>query len=264
MTVRTLADGSKQIGGYAIVFNSRSVDLGGFTEIVSPGAVKRTLKDGHPILALRDHKQELLLGNTAAGTLELKADSKGLAFTITLPRTAIGEDTAENVRLRNLFGVSFGFSVNYSEDAEGDSWAADADGNVVRTLLDIDLFEVSPTSFAAYPEASVSTRSASPDIRAKLKAKRADPGYVQGLDMLGILNTPDDTDLDNTDGDSEDTDGEEQCSCMRSAASCVACRTGDHANCNAETRCDFADRDADQQRSDSLRMKTLIARRMAV
>lgn len=258
MTVRTTADGSKQIGGYAIVWNSRSVDLGGFTEIVSPNAVKRTLKDGHPILALRDHKQELLLGNTAAGTLELKADSKGLAFTITLPKTATGDDTAENVRLGNLFGVSFGFSVA----PDGDSWAVDDDGNVVRTLLDIDLYEISPTSFAAYPAASVATRSCPADLRSKLKVKRADLGYVQGIDMLGILDTSNDTDLDGTDDD-QDEDEDEQCSCQRSAITCSACLTGDHANCNAKTRCDMAEAAEDDQRSDRLRMRQLFAHRTA-
>lgn len=165
LEIRTTADGNKQVTGYAIVFNSASVDLGGFTEICSPGMLTRTLKENPDVLMLRDHKQELLIGRTTAGTLSLKVDSKGLAFTVTLPKTAIGDDTAENVRLRNLTGVSFGF--NTVED----TWAADAQGNVVRTLLDIDLFEISITSFPAYEATSVNTRSCPVQLRTALKSK---------------------------------------------------------------------------------------------
>jgi HK97 family phage prohead protease len=141
LEVRTTADGHKQVSGYAIVFNSKSVDLGGFTEICSPSMLDRTLKESPDILLLRDHKQELLLGRTTAGTLELKTDARGLAFTVTLPKSAIGDDTAENVRLGNLTGCSFGF-VTVSDD-----WVQTEDSKVVRTLLDIDLFEISITSF---------------------------------------------------------------------------------------------------------------------
>src|ERR1700748_268095 len=89
LTVRTTPDGSKQVQGYAIVFNSPSVDLGGLTEICSPKMLDRTLKENPDVLAFRDHKQELLLGRTTAGTLELRTDATGLAFTITLPNTAV-------------------------------------------------------------------------------------------------------------------------------------------------------------------------------
>ena len=50
MTVRTTADGSKQIAGYAIVWNSPSVDLGGFTEVCSPKMLDRTLKQSPDVL----------------------------------------------------------------------------------------------------------------------------------------------------------------------------------------------------------------------
>lgn len=159
--VRTLANGQKQVSGYAIVFNSPSEDLGGFTEVCSPKMLTRTLLENPDVLMLRDHKQELLLGRTSAGTLSLRTDSKGLAFTVTLPQTTIGEDTYENVKLRNLTGCSFGFAV------VNDAWAADANGNVVRTLLDITLLETSLTSFPAYQETSVTARSRATEMRTK-------------------------------------------------------------------------------------------------
>lgn len=72
LTLRAAPDGSKQVAGYAIVWNSPSVDLGGFTEICSPSMLNRTLKESPDVLILRDHRSELLLGRTTAGTLDLK------------------------------------------------------------------------------------------------------------------------------------------------------------------------------------------------
>jgi uncharacterized protein len=159
--VVTGADGSKVLTGYAVRFNSPSVDLGGWTEICSPGMFSRTLKQSPDVLMLRDHLSSQLLGRTTAGTLTLNQDDKGLAFSVTLPNTAIADDTVENIRLGNLDACSFGFNVPEG----GDKWTSTSDGAVVRTLLDVNLAEVSITSFAAYPETSVSLRSLPPSMR---------------------------------------------------------------------------------------------------
>jgi phage head maturation protease len=79
------ADGSQILTGYAVRFNSPSVDLGGFTEICAPGMFTRTLRDSPDVLMLRDHNSSQLLGRTTAGTLTLTQDSTGLAFKVTLP-----------------------------------------------------------------------------------------------------------------------------------------------------------------------------------
>jgi uncharacterized protein len=107
----TGADGSQILTGYAVRFNSPSVDLGGFTEICAPGMFTRTLRDSPDVLMLRDHNSSQLLGRTTAGTLTLNQDSKGLAFSVTMPKTAIAKDTVENVRNGNLNSCSFGFNV---------------------------------------------------------------------------------------------------------------------------------------------------------
>jgi uncharacterized protein len=201
-TVRTTADGSKQVSGYAIVWNSPSVDLGGFTEICDPGMLTRTLRESPDVLMLRDHKQELLLGRTTAGTLQLNVDSTGLAFTVTLPQTAIGDDTYENVKLGNLSGCSFGFTTIE------DSFAYDADGNVVRTLLDVDLAECSITSFAAYQDTSVSARSRAQELRTALAQRDDDDlddeAYRPECDELSD-DFDEDADCETDDLDEEDS-----------------------------------------------------------
>ena len=159
--VATGADGSKVLTGYAVRFNSPSVDLGGWTEICSPGMFTRTLKDSPDVLMLRDHLSSQLLGRTRAGTLTLNQDANGLAFSVTLPNTAVAADTVENIRLGNLDACSFGFNV----PSGGDTWTTTSDGAALRTLLDVNLAEVSITSFAAYPATSVSLRSLPPSMR---------------------------------------------------------------------------------------------------
>src|ERR1017187_4577225 len=144
--IATSADGVKSLSGYAVVFNSPSVDLEGFTEICSPGMFTRTLQESPDILLLRDHSSSQLLARTTAGTLTLTQDAKGLAFTATLPKTAIADDTVENIRAGNLDSCSFGFNVPDG----GDKWTSTSDGAVLRSLLDVNLAEVSITSFAAY------------------------------------------------------------------------------------------------------------------
>jgi HK97 family phage prohead protease len=166
----TGADGSQVLTGYAVRFNSPSIDLGGFTEICSPGMFTRTLRESPDVCMLRDHVSSQLLGRTTSGTLTLTQDSKGLAFSVTMPKTAIAEDTVENVRNGNLSSCSFGFNV----PSGGDKWTTAADGAALRTLLDVNLAEVSITSFAAYPATSVSLRSAPPEIRSLITRSNED------------------------------------------------------------------------------------------
>jgi HK97 family phage prohead protease len=164
------ADGSQILTGYAVRFNSPSVDLGGFTEICAPGMFTRTLRESPDVLMLRDHVSSQLLGRTKAGTLTLTQDSNGLAFSVTLPNTAIAADTIENIRLKNLDACSFGFNVPDG----GDKWTTTPDGLQLRTLLDVNLAECSITSFAAYPATSVSLRSCPPEIRSLFKRTNLD------------------------------------------------------------------------------------------
>jgi uncharacterized protein len=156
-------NGQNTVSGYAVVFNSESLDLGGFTEICAPSMLDRTLTDSPDVLCLRDHKQELLLGRTTANTLTLKTDSKGLRFKLALPNSPTGQDAAEAIRRGDLTSCSFGFSTVQ------DDWAVTSDNRVIRTLLDVDLHEISITSFPAYEATSV--RSAPAEIRTRLTVR---------------------------------------------------------------------------------------------
>jgi uncharacterized protein len=155
-------DGSKTLSGYAIVFNSRSNNLGNFVEVVNPSAVVDTLRDNKDVLLLRDHDPKILLGRTSSGTLKINTDNTGVFFRCVLPDTSQANDVATLVERRDLQGCSFSF--NCLDDA----WAKDASGQLIRTLKKINISELSIVSIPAYPDTAVSIRSCPPEFRSML------------------------------------------------------------------------------------------------
>ena len=147
------SSGVPQIIGYASVFNSRSVDLGGFVEVVHRDAFNKTLANDSDIRALVDHDSSKIIGRESNNTLDLTTDEHGLRVTITPPETSVGLDVVELLRRGDLDAASFGFVVNH------DSWDTDQDGTDVRTLHDVELREVSIVAFPAYPDTAMAVRS---------------------------------------------------------------------------------------------------------
>lgn len=138
----------RELHGYPIVFNRKSVDLGGFVEIIAPSAGERMFEENPDIRALVDHDSSRIIGRRSAGTLTLKLDRKGIYAAIDLPDTSHGRDIYESVRRRDVTGGSFAFRV------VSDSWRME-DGVPVRTVEDMDVSEVSVVSFPAYPATSI-------------------------------------------------------------------------------------------------------------
>jgi len=144
----------RTVEGYASVFNSMSEDLGGFREIILPGAFSEVLDND--VRALYNHDSNYLLARTASGTLELKEDDKGLYYRFEMPNTTYGNDMLELFRRGDLSQSSFGFTV------EKDSWKLE-NGQHVRYIERVgSLFDVSPVVFPAYASASSGLRSAEP------------------------------------------------------------------------------------------------------
>jgi HK97 family phage prohead protease len=150
--LRAEGDG-RTFTGYASVFNEPSLPLP-FTEIVKPGAFKRSLQSRNRMMLLWNHDTSNPLASTRNGSLQLAEDARGLKVTATLPDTTLGRDIAELVRTGVIDAMSFGFAV------KKDSWSQD--GNT-RYLEDVSLYEVSLVSTPAYEQTSgtVSVRSVS-------------------------------------------------------------------------------------------------------
>jgi HK97 family phage prohead protease len=138
------------IAGYAAVFNSET-DIGGmFREKIAPGAFDATMKGD--VRALWNHDTNHVLGRTKAGTLRLSVDKRGLAVEIDLPDTQAARDLRENMRLGNVDGMSFGFRVTKQEwDETG--------ATPLRTIQEVELFEVSAVTFPAYEDTEIALRS---------------------------------------------------------------------------------------------------------
>ena len=92
------------------------------------------------------------------GTLRINKDARGVRFDLMPPDTSWGRDAIESIRRGDVSGVSFQFSTR--RDGTSDTWEKPgADGVALRTVLDADLYEVSPVTFPAYPQTSVGLRS---------------------------------------------------------------------------------------------------------
>ena len=140
----------KTISGYAIVWNSPSKDLGGFTEIVTPKALDGV--DLSNVLMLNNHDYTQVLASVKAGTLTLETDDKGLHFIAQLPNTSFANDVYEEVQSGNVDSCSFGFD----SDDDTDEWTKDDDGNITRTINQVkSLFDVSVVAVPAYDDTNV-------------------------------------------------------------------------------------------------------------
>jgi HK97 family phage prohead protease len=142
-------DGQKTFVGYATVTGKASDGLP-FTEVIAPGAFKRTLSRvaaGERVVKfLHGHDESRMLASTASGRLSLTEDEVGLRVEAKLD-PADPDAQAVISKLTNeakAMGMSFGFTVPKG----GDAWEGET-----RTLREINLFEVSILSGhqPAYP-----------------------------------------------------------------------------------------------------------------
>lgn len=144
-------NGKVTVVGYAAVFGEVA-DIGGyFHEVIARGAFANTVKTAD-VRAYFDHDRGRVLGRTSAGTLRLAEDTKGLAVEIDLPDTSDGRDVRELIARGDITGMSFGFRVMRQE------WDETVDPPK-RTILEVELMEVSIVSEPAYDGTSAALRS---------------------------------------------------------------------------------------------------------
>jgi len=166
-------DESPVIIGHGAVFNSLSENLGGFREKIEPGAFDEVIEND--VRALINHDSNLILARTKSGTLKLSTDSKGLGFEIDPPDTTYARDLLISLGRGDISQSSFSFSV------KKDTWGEDENGDIVRTINKVArLFDVSPVTFPAYPDADVAKRSFDDYIKSKEPEIDAEKERIEG------------------------------------------------------------------------------------
>ena len=172
---KTRSEGDdKYIEGYFVVFNDIYEMWDGATESVAPGAFDNTLSDD--IRALVNHDSTLVLGRTAAHTLELTQDERGLFGRIKInPNDSDAMNLYARVQRGDVSQCSFGFDILSEETDFRD------DGSVHWTIKDVKLYEVSCCTFPAYEATSISARKRDYE---ELRAKQTDAWRAKMLNRL--------------------------------------------------------------------------------
>lgn len=144
-------DGELRIAGYAAQFNKEATGLS-FREMIAPGAFKRTLQSGEPVYLLVNHDTNgIPLASTAGGTLSLTEDEIGLRMEADLdPANPKAQELFSAISRGDIAKMSFAFTVAKDGSTRQDG---------LRTLNDVNLFEVSAVTWPAYNDTALGLRT---------------------------------------------------------------------------------------------------------
>lgn len=145
------ADEKGVIEGYGSIFGNTD----SYGDIVAAGAFSRTLanaeKSGRMPAMLWQHNPDEPIGVWTG----MKEDKRGLFVTGQLADTQRGREALTLTKMGALTGLSIGYStVKFEYDQAKD----------VRTLTDVDLWEVSPVTFPANDKARISAVKAASEM----------------------------------------------------------------------------------------------------
>jgi HK97 family phage prohead protease len=151
-----VAPDGRSFDGYAAIYG-READLGDFTEVIVPPALRGAVARSGNIPMYWDHNPGMPpLATTAGGTMTVTEDQRGLRVKAQIDeRHILGPTLMSMLERGDVRGMSFGFVVG-----DGNSKISRRDGKVHRTLTGFRrLLDVSPTWNPAYPDTSAELRS---------------------------------------------------------------------------------------------------------
>lgn len=148
-----------KVTGYAALFNSESEVLfqrgkGKFIERIAPNAFS-----WQDVRALFNHDSNTILARARGNqkdTLRLTQDNTGLRYEFELDMSNPNAQALHSALKRgDVDQSSFAFSIS----KEGDKWETRDDGTQIRTILKATVSDVSPVTYPAYSNTTVSVRS---------------------------------------------------------------------------------------------------------
>ena len=148
-------NGEMTISGYINQTEQYSHVLGQrkkFREKIQKGCFQRALEKATNINLLYEHNPKAILSSTKGGHMTLEEDEIGLKITAKIIPTSLGKDVHQLIKAKVVNGCSFGFRMLK------DSWKKASDGMLLRTIEEMELFEVTVCENGAYPQGLVSAR----------------------------------------------------------------------------------------------------------
>lgn len=147
--------GKRRLEGYFSVFDQPYEVVPGWIETIAPGAFDRALRSRQDVKVLWNHDTNIVLGSTENHTAELREDAHGLLGGVDINEN---DQDAKNAYARvdrgDVKGCSFGFEISRMEEI----W--DEDGTYRTRILEAyPLYEVSPCTFPAYTQTSITARA---------------------------------------------------------------------------------------------------------
>jgi hypothetical protein len=152
-------DGKAPVVRLSLRFNALSHPLGmfmPFREKIAPTAFDSALNDeSREVMAYWNHDTSKPLARRSRGTLRLSKTETLFKAEFDPGETSWSRDAVSAIERGDVEGMSFRFRV----PPEGDRWEEDKDRNLIRTLVNVEIEEVSPTPEPAYPKSTASVRS---------------------------------------------------------------------------------------------------------
>jgi hypothetical protein len=178
---------SRTVVGRPIMFGVRSKNLVPWSstrvvyEILERGCITQELINRSDVVYNNNHSNDIsnMIGrwHMGKGTLSIRLYENYVEIKCEYPNTTVANDTLEQIRLGNVFGMSFAFTDDYEDTENGVSYERTnetVDGKEVwlrHVKLITGLYDVANVTFPAYEQTSVGTREASEAIDKAIEAQ---------------------------------------------------------------------------------------------
>lgn len=189
LQVREDANGqpSRTVVGHPIVYGVRSVNLIPWNdtrvvyEVLEPGCISPDVFNRSDVIYNNNHSMRIedMLGRCykGKGTLQMTPNERNVEIRCDYPKTTTANDTLEQIRLGNVFGMSFSFRDDWEDTENGVSYERTnetIDGKEVwirHVKRIVELYDVANVTHPAYEQTDVATREQSEAIEKAIEAQ---------------------------------------------------------------------------------------------
>ena len=189
LQLRESADGqpSRTVVGHPIVYGVRSVNLTPWSddhvvyEVLEPGCISQDVFNRSDVIYNNNHSTRIedMIGRCykGKGTLQIMPNERNVEISCDYPNTTTANDTLEQIRLGNVFGMSFAFRDDWEDTENGVSYERTnetIDGKEVwirHVKRIVELYDVANVTHPAYEQTDVATREQSEAIDKAIEAQ---------------------------------------------------------------------------------------------